>query len=186
MKIGVFIGSFNPVHKDHIRIVNHLIDNNYVDKVLIVPTGNYWDKVIIDIKHRINMLEVYESDKIIIEKELNNIQYTFDLMNELNKKYKNDELFLIIGADNIVSFDKWYHYEELLKYNLIIIKRNNIDIKSYLDKLNKIEGVYVLEDISLLGTSSTTVRNNIDNPIILNELLDKEVIDYIIKNNLYK
>ena len=44
MKIGVYVGSFNPVHKGHIKIVNHLIKNKYVDKVLVIPTGNYWDK----------------------------------------------------------------------------------------------------------------------------------------------
>ena len=44
MKIGIFVGSFNPVHKGHIKIVKHLLTKKYLDKVLIVPTGNYWNK----------------------------------------------------------------------------------------------------------------------------------------------
>ena len=44
MKIGVYVGSFNPVHIGHIKIVKYLINNNYFDKVIIIPTGNYWNK----------------------------------------------------------------------------------------------------------------------------------------------
>ena len=60
MKIGVYVGSFNPVHVGHIKIVNHLLVN-YLDKVIIVPTGNYWNKNnLVDINHRISMLKFYE------------------------------------------------------------------------------------------------------------------------------
>ena len=83
MKLGVFVGSFNPVHKGHIKIVNYILEKNYVDKVLIIPTGNYWDKNdIIDIKHRINMLKYYETDKIKIDNTLNDIQYTYQIIND--------------------------------------------------------------------------------------------------------
>ena len=52
MKIGVYVGSFNPVHIGHIKIVNYLLDN-YLDKVIIVPTGNYWEKIdIVNIDYR--------------------------------------------------------------------------------------------------------------------------------------
>ena len=65
MKIAVYVGSFNPVHKSHIKVVN-LVLKNYVDKVIIVPTLAYWDKKnLIDIKDRINMLKFYENEKII-------------------------------------------------------------------------------------------------------------------------
>ena len=67
MKIGVYVGSFNPVHIGHIHIVNYLIDNNYLDKVIIIPTKGYWDKDnLIDLKHRINMLKYLENDFIMI------------------------------------------------------------------------------------------------------------------------
>ena len=61
MKIGVYVGSFNPPHKGHIRIVNHLLDKKYLDKIIIVPTGNYWDKLdLVETSHRINMFRYYE------------------------------------------------------------------------------------------------------------------------------
>ena len=60
MKLGIYIGSFNPVHNGHINLVEFLINNNYVDEVLIVPTGNYWDKQnLIDLKQRIEMLKFF-------------------------------------------------------------------------------------------------------------------------------
>lgn len=186
MRIGVFVGSFNPVHKGHIKIANYLVDNNYVDKLLIVPTGSYWDKKNIDVKYRIEMLERYETDRIIIERELNNLEYTYQLINELKKRYKNDELILIMGADNIISFDKWKNYEELLKLELIIYKRNNFDIKHYLDRINKKDKYIIIDNVESINISSTTIRETINDFYNLEELIDKDVLDYIIKNELYK
>ena len=66
MKIGVYVGSFNPVHKGHMKIVKHLIKNNYLDKVIVIPTGAYWDKQnLIDINDRISMLKFYERRKTL-------------------------------------------------------------------------------------------------------------------------
>ena len=90
MKIGIFVGSFNPVHKGHIKIVKHLIENKYLDKVIIIPTGNYWNKQnLIDIDDRINMLKFYQNDSIIIDNKLNNLTYTYEIMNELKREYEN-------------------------------------------------------------------------------------------------
>lgn len=187
MRIGVFVGSFNPVHKGHIKIANYIINNNYVDKLLIIPTPNYWDKKsLIDTKHRIKMLEFYENDKLVVEKKITNLPYTYQVINELKKIYPNDELCLIMGADNITSFDKWKHYEDLLKLEFIIYTRNNIDIKRYLDKLNKKDKYIILDNVKSINISSSNIRENINNLKELEKYLDKEVIDYIVKNKLYK
>ena len=187
MKIGVFVGSFNPVHKGHISIANYIVDNNYVDKLLIIPTGSYWDKKdIIDIKHRIKMLEFFKTNKIIIDKKHNDLEYTYQVINELKKEYKNDELSLIMGADNIILFDKWKHYKDLLKLEFIIYKRNKINIKKYLDKLGKIDKYKIIDNVNDIDISSSMIRDNINNIDKLKEVLDKRVLDYIIKNELYK
>ena len=44
MKLGLYVGSFNPVHNGHLKVINYLLDNNIVDKVIVLPTPNYWDK----------------------------------------------------------------------------------------------------------------------------------------------
>ena len=108
MKIGVYVGSFNPVHKGHIRIAKNIVDNKVVDKLLIIPTLSYWDKNnLISLDDRINMLKFYESDKIIIDSEFSSLEYTYQIRNALKEKYKNGAFSLVIGADNIVNFDKW-------------------------------------------------------------------------------
>ena len=183
MKIGVYVGSFNPVHIGHIKIVNYLLDN-YLDKVIIIPTGNYWDKTnLIDIKHRIEMLKLFENDNIIIDTENNNIEYTYQVLANLKKKYK--DLYLIIGADNIINFNKWKNYKELLTYNLIIINRSDINIEHYLNILGKKSKYIVTENLPNIDISSTFIRENINNPSLLKDKVDDKVLKYIEKNNLY-
>ena len=185
MKIGVFVGSFDPVHKGHIIIINYLLEK-YLDKVIVVPTGNYWNKKdLTHIYHRINMLKIYQNEKIIIDEENNELEYTYEVLDSLNKKYKEDELYLIIGADNIVSFDKWVNYQKLLNYNLIIINRSDINIKYYLNKMNKNDKYIITDELANINISSTFVRENIKNIININDKIDKDVIKYIKDNNLY-
>ena len=182
MKIGVFAGSFNPVHNGHVKIVNELL--KYLDKIIVVPTGNYWDKNdLIDIKHRINMWKYFETDRIIIDEENNDLKYTYLVLNSLKNKYLNDDLYLIIGADNIVYFDKWCNYKDILKHHLIIINRNDIEIKYYIKKFN-IKN-YLIVNIDNINISSTLIRKLINNDNKLNKLVDKNVLKYIKNNRLY-
>ena len=178
MRLGVYVGSFNPVHNGHIDIVNYLLKNNYVDKVLIVPTLNYWNKQdLIDIKHRINMLKFFENEVIIVDKTHNKYVYTTYLFKELEKEY-TDTLYLIIGADNIINFDKWKDYKELLKYKIIVINRNNIDIDTYINKYNS-NNFIIIKDYIPLDISSTDIRNGND------DYLNPRVLKYIKENKLY-
>jgi len=69
MRVGVYVGSFNPPHNGHESIVNFLISHNYVDKVLVIPTGNYWDKQnIVSLEDRVNMLKYLESNNYFYKK----------------------------------------------------------------------------------------------------------------------
>lgn len=180
MRLGIYIGSFNPPHFGHIKVVNYLLDNNYVDKVLIVPTLNYWDKVdLVDINHRINMLKYFENDKIKIDTKNNKYIYTSELMDKLSKKY-DDELYLILGADNIINFDNWKNYQELLKYKIIVMNRNDIDVYKYIEKYDN-NNFIVINNFEYINISSTEVRNNLNSGY-----LDDRVLKYINDNNLYK
>lgn len=180
MRLGIYIGSFNPVHIGHVKVINYLLDNNYVDKILIVPTLNYWDKKdLIDIHDRIKMLKFFETDKIKIDEEHNHLIYTYELLEELKKKY-DDELYLIIGADNILHFEEWKNYEKLLDYPIIVMNRNNIDISKYVKKYPKNHFI-IINDYPYIEISSSLLRNSLDS-----KYLDKKVLDYIKKNNLYR
>lgn len=183
MKIGVFVGSFNPIHKGHIQIVNYILGKKYVDKVFIIPTGTYWDKNnLLSIKDRSNMIKKYETDNIKVLDNLSNYQYTYEIFKYLESNY-NDSFSLIIGADNIEHFDKWKEYKYLLEHELIIYKRDNLDINKYLDKLNKKDKVIVIDNVSNIDISSTKIRDSLN---ILYNSLDYNTLKYIIDNNLYK
>ena len=181
MKLGIFMGSFNPPHKGHIKVVNYLLDKKIVDKILIVPTLSYWDKNnLVDINDRINMLKLYENENIIIDIKHSKLIYTIDLVRELEKIYSKDELFIIIGADNIIDFDKWKDYKDLLKYKIIVMNRDDMDVSPYIEKLGK-ENFIVLNDYPYIKISSTKIRNNLNS-----KYLDTKVLDYIKEHNLYK
>ena len=178
MKLGIFMGSFNPPHKGHIGVMNYLLDNGYVDKILVVPTLNYWNKNnLIDIKDRINMLKFYENDNIIIDTDHNEYIYTIDLLHEIEKDYPNYLLSVIIGADNIINLDKWKNYQELLKYNIIVMNRSDIDIEKYTSKY--LGNFTIINDFNM-PISSTRVRGSLSE-----DYLDKEILNYIKENNLY-
>lgn len=132
MKLGVYMGSFNPPHLGHKKIIDYLLDKKIVDNILIVPTLSYWDKNnLVDIKDRINMLKYYTNKHVFLDTVDYEKIYTIDLLNTLKKKYPKDELLPIIGADNIINLDKWKNVDKLLEYQIIVMNRDNIDIKPF-------------------------------------------------------
>ena len=160
MKIGLYIGSFNPVHKEHIKVVQKIL-KEYVDKVLIVPTLSYWDKKILtDINHRINMLKLYETRNIIIDTKTNKCKFTYQVLKNTKNEYQDSIIYLIIGDDLIEYFDKWKKIDEILSnYNIIVVKRKNID-KSFYRKY-KNYNLTIINKISNNEITSTMVRNMI-------------------------
>ena len=196
MKIGVFVGSFDPVHRGHTDIINYLIiltgnrnfeinkydiinyliNKKIVDKVLVVATGNYWDKQNITIlKKRLDMLDFISSKNIIVDKKHNDLSYTYQILNALKNENKNNEFYLVIGADNANTLYKWKNYEELIKYGIIVIKRNNIKVNL------EVENLIILNE-EFIKISSTEIRSNVEKN---KKYLNKEVYNYIKKNKLY-
>lgn len=180
MKLGIYVGSFNPVHDGHIKVMDYLIDNKIVDKVLVLPTPNYWNKQnLVDINHRVNMLKLFESENIIIDNLHNNYPYTYLVLRSIKKDYPNDSLFLIIGADNLINFDKWKNIDEILENKIIVLNRNNIDMNKYLEKFNKSKFI-IISDFNYIDISSSEIRNG------RFDKLDSKVKKYVDDNNLYK
>lgn len=180
MRLGIYMGSFNPPHKGHIKLVNYLLKHQYVDKILIVPTLNYWDKNdLVDINHRINMLKKYANDNILIDTTHNKYIYTYELVKEIEKDYPYSILSIIMGADNIINFDKWKNYQKLLEYNIIIVPRDDVDINEYIKKYTG--NFTIIKGFKPVSISSTNIRKKISN-----KYLDSEIIEYIKKNSLYQ
>lgn len=178
MRIGVFVGSFNPVHKGHIKVANYLLDNDYVDKVIMLPTPNYWHKNnLLDVKKRVEMLKFYESEKIIIDDKNNKYKYTYQVLLSLEKEYPNDELFLIIGSDNIEKLHLWDNISILFRFKVIVLRRDKTERNEYLKEYEK-NFIYVDNFKNIQVSSSEIRKGNYKN-------LDDKVKDYIIKNRLY-
>ena len=87
MKIGIYPGSFDPIHLGHIQIVNKILKEKIVDKVLIVPTNDYWSKnILVNLKDRIKMIQLFETENISVETKDNNTQATYDLIKQKEKE----------------------------------------------------------------------------------------------------
>lgn len=180
MRLGIYVGSFNPVHIGHIHVVNYLLEKNYIDKVLIIPTPCYWDKTnLANMEDRVNMLKNYETENIIVDTIHNNYKYTYEVLNSLKKDYPNDELFLIIGSDNIEKFNLWEHVDEILENKVIVVRRDNTDVKKYIDKFNT-NNFIIVDEFNPIDISSSKIRSN-----VTDEYLDTNVFNYIKNNNLY-
>ena len=191
MKIGVYIGSFNPVHLIHEKIVDSLLEDNTLDKVIVVPTNSNYHlkKGLVSYDNRFSMLKLAFENKSVIISDLEKEKYhfTYENINILNEKYPNDELYLIIGADNLFEFNTWKNYEEILnKSNLIIIGRNDLNMQEYINNnFTNYKFRFIIKE-PLGELSSTLIRESIKSNKNVDEYLSEPVKKYIYKNNLYK
>lgn len=177
MKIGVFVGSFNPVHNAHTSLINYLIDEKIVDKVLVIATGNYWNKQnLLDLDIRIKMLNFIKNDNIIIDRTHNKKEFTYQILEALKKENPNDEFYLVMGADNANTLYKWKCYDELIKHGIIVVNRGNIKINLKTEKL-------IIINKNFGDISSTMIREGLEEN---KHLLNEEVYKFIKENNLYK
>ena len=175
-KIGIYCGSFDPVHIGHVRIVKESL-KQYLDKVIMVPTKDYWDKKMnYSIDERIKMILSLGIDILFCKKVYTVFDYTYELFDYIKKEYPEDELYLILGADNLLKFDKWMKYEYLLTYPFIIMKRDEVDIDFEMRRLNKTN--YFILDSEKIDVSSSEIRGIKDKEKIKG-MVPKEVIDKI-------
>ena len=190
MKIGIFGGCFNPPHKMHKDIAVNLINNKYVDKVIYVPTGNkYQKRELLSDNDRYQMLKlmIKGTDKLLVsDYEFNNeLTYTYQTLDYFKKKYKNDEIYFIMGADNLDEFNTWKNYQYILKnYKLLVINRGAFDKEELLKKYQGYQEniIFAKQDIHFI--SSSYIRSNINDKSMV-EYLDTAVLNYIKLNNLY-
>ena len=194
MKIGVYGGSFNPIHNMHQEIVDKLLELHYVDKVIILPTGNYYKKSnLLKGEERMKMLELAfkDNDKVIIcDYEFkNNLISTYRSLDYLQHCYPQDTLYFVMGADNLLGFDKWKNYEYILdNYNLLIIDRD-LDYSKQLNEFSSYKGeIKIAKDVVTSSISSSFIRDSIynDNALMCKDCLDNRVYKYIIEKGFYK
>ncbi len=192
MKIGIFGGSFNPPHKMHESIASQLIERKIIDKVIFVPTSNFYPKAgLISDEERLSMLKLLIKDKKeydVSDYEFGRLTYTHQTLEYFKNENKNDEIYFICGSDNLEQLDTWKEYKKILTdYKLIVIPRKeNIDeiLNKYIEYKNNI----IVANLENNYLSSTLVRNFLKEEKYqeVKEYINNNVLDYIIKNNLYK
>ena len=130
-KIIIFPGAFNPPHNTHINIAYACLENiTNVDRVIFVPVGDLYNKNYLEKAfHRYNMLGLIcnENSKLEvsdIEIKKQRQLFTYETLDYFSKEYKNKNIYLLIGSDNLKEFDKWKMYEYILKkYKIIVVNR---------------------------------------------------------------
>lgn len=187
MKIGVYVGSFDPVHVGHKEVMDYLLQEKYVDKLIVIPTVNYWDKTnLTDIEHRYNMLKFYENDRITIESL--SYPYTYQILEELTKKYPVDNLYLIIGVDNLEKFHLWKNFDYLVTFKILVLPRNEKSVSKFNKNFSKEDSFIYIPNFNYIDISSTQIRNFIkeQNDTKIKQFLSPKVYNYIKENNLYR
>lgn len=193
MKIGIFGGSFNPPHRMHKSIAKYLIDKNYVDKVIFVPTGSkykYKNNLLPD-DIRLKMVELMiqnQDNMSVSDYELKEeVVYTCDTLKYFSELYPNDKIYFICGTDNLTYVNKWKNGLYLLEnYKFLVINRKTDDINEILIRFKKYQNNFVIADMPMEEVSSTMIREGLFNRSenVIN-YLDKDVYEYIIQNNMY-
>lgn len=206
MNIGIFGGAFNPVHNGHLFLMEHLTRTNQIDKLIVIPTANPPHKTnenLADAEHRINMLhlalenkenfDVDITENIIIsdiEFKLKGKSYTYNTLCQIKKIYPEDDLFLFMGSDQLLSFKKWYRYKDILKMASVVgfIRENDEQaiIKRFLQD-NAEEFFYNVGAVVTkpVVVSSTDIRNRVKLGESISDLVPEEVEKYIKDNGLY-
>lgn len=198
-KTGIFGGAFNPVHNGHIALARSCFRECSLDRMIFIPTAKPPHKSDVDFAcelDRLNMLslalEDFENVEISdIEFKREEKSYTFDTLTLLREKYPDDEFYLIIGADQFLSFNRWYKYREILEMvTLFTAARENEeerekmkDFATSLDGLKSDRFVLSLSDV--VNVSSSEIRHNIENNLDAASLLPKKVYNYIVQKGLY-
>lgn len=191
MKIGLFFGTFNPIHIGHLIIGNHLAENSDLDQIWFVVTPQSPFKVkssMLDNHHRLEMvyLATEDYDKLQpsdIEFRMSQPNYTINTLAYLQEKHPNHVFSLIMGEDNLKSFHKWKNYELILEHHQIYVYPRISDgkIETQFDQHPKIQVIKA----PIIELSSTWVRNAIKNHQEVRPLLPPRVWQYIDEMGFY-
>lgn len=188
MKIGLFFGSFNPIHTGHLIIAEYIC-NFYADKVwfIISPQNPLKEKIkLLDVSCRLDLLKaaITNNEKFdLSEVELNLPlpSYTIDTLRNLEKLFPGHDYSLIMGSDNFVNITSWKSFDTLLRdYKFLVYKRSGFEIDQNITNPN----VTILQ-APLINISSTQIREIIAAGKSVRYLLPDEVLEIIQKNQYY-
>ena len=196
-RIVIFGGTFNPPTRAHLDIATEALYYLDAEKVLFVPVSDLYKKDDVEISyHRVNMLNLAIGNFRRLEIDFTEVDsvkltYTYETVEKIKSQYQDKELFLLIGADNLEDFKNWKNQRSIMENcSLLVVNRNNSSIDEIIESneiLTEFKDKIIEAPIEEIGISSTEVRNRIASGELegLENLVDKEVIEYIVENKLY-
>ena len=200
MKKAILGGSFNPIHKGHLKMADSAHDQFDLDDIVVMPNKTTYYKENMEFvsdEHRLNMIRsaiqdipyLSVSDMEIVR---GGVTRTIDTIREFKALYPDSELYFIIGGDSLEWVDRWVSADELLASVVFLTAvRGKTDIKRSKDIISRIKSEHPKSKIELLNMddypiSSSEIREKIkigENP---SEMLPEKVYNYIVEHNLYK
>lgn len=183
MRIAIYGGSFNPMHIGHEKIVDYVLNNLNMDKIIIIPVGipSHRENNLEQSDTRLKICkEIFKGNKKIevsdIEIKSEGKSYTYDTLLKLIDLYgENNEFFEIIGEDSLKNLKTWKNYEKLLKICKFIVFRRKDDENIQIDEevLNN-KNIIILEN-EYYNISSTEIRNMVKNNEDISNFVNKKV-----------
>ena len=174
------------------RNKNNLLNDKTVDEIVVVPTSSAYHlkSNLVSFDDRYKMLELAFKDNkniVVSDIEREEYHYTYQNMAILKEKYYGDELYLIIGADNLFELNTWKNYLDLLNGNsFIVFGRNDLNIEEYINiNFTNWKNKFIIKE-PVGNLSSTLIRESIKNGDNLDAYLSASVKDYILEKRLYK
>lgn len=197
--IGVFGGTFDPIHFGHLIIAEEIKNRYNLDKIIFIPCGIPSHKDTSKISntiHRMNMVQIaintnmqFEVSDIEIRRR--GYTYTIDTVLQLKHMYPKSYFFYIIGSDIVFDLLSWKRCDELFaNCEFIVTIRSGFTENRLKDQIRILEKLYNakinLANIRLIDISSTEIRKNVKSNVSIKYLLPEEVEKYIFVNNLYR
>lgn len=192
MRIGIFGGSFDPIHIGHAIIAQHIIGSGAVDRLWFMvspvnPLKADKKRQVAD-TDRLRMVEMVTRpmegvETSAFEFTMPKPSYTIDTLNALQAKFPDDEFYLVTGGDNWQIFDKWRNSEEILaKYHLLIYPRLGYEVNIPDELKDRVK----LVDAPIIEISSTQVRERLSQGLSVRYYVPDEVLGYIERKQLYR
>lgn len=195
-KIAIYGGSFDPPHKGHKLLAENLASVCGAEKVIIIPTAlsPFKNSSSATAEDRLNMCKLFFKEDLFqisdVEIKRGGKSYTVDTLTQIKEENPEAELFLFMGDDMLLSFDKWYCYQEILRLATIVCacRTENLDelqnMKDFVKNVLKSEdGVIICESVPF-EISSTEIRSSLKDGV--NKGLSEEIYNYIAAKGLYQ
>lgn len=197
MKIGLFFGTFNPIHVGHLIIANHMAQHATIDQVWLVvtPHNPHKEKSTLLADHlRLDMVRdaIFDAPHLKasdIEFHLPKPNFTISTLTHLQEKYPQDEFCLLLGEDNLRSFHKWYNWEQILANHQIFVYPRLTEEGTEGQQHTSLAAhpnIEFVKDVPILGISASFVRKRLATGKDCSFLLTEPVIKFIADRGLYQ